>query len=325
VREVVTLPTVPTIFTLKATQPSPQEEIAESAESLWETILGALPRVGYAIVVIVAGWLTARGLRWILRRVMSRRRTPSFATVMSSLVSWVFLAVVVLLSLAVTFPSVRPVDVLAGLGFFSVAVGFAFQDILENLLSGVLLLFRQPFRAGDHIDVVGQTGIVIEINIRETQIMTFDGELVIVPNRDVYKNVIVVSTHQPIRRLEFGVGVAYQSDIDEAVDVIKRTLVEVPGVNRDPAPAALVDELGDSAVKVRALFWTSSDPISTIGVLDTAIRSVKSTLESRGIEIPPPTTAVTATPSLAEALRGTATDTGPHRQHTRSTTRDTIC
>lgn len=91
---------------------------------------------------------------------------------------------------AVTFPSVKPVDLLAGLGFFSVAVGFAFQDILENTLAGVLLLFRQPFRSGDQIEVKEQSGTVEAITIRETQIRTFDGQLVLVPNRAVYKSVM---------------------------------------------------------------------------------------------------------------------------------------
>lgn len=127
-----------------------------------------------------------------------RRRTLRFARGLSEVGAWLFVVAVFLIAAAVTFRSVKPVDLLAGLGFFSVAVGFAFQDILENTLAGMLLLFRQPFRSGDQIDVVGTSGTVEEITIRETRINTYDGELVIIPNRDVYKNIITVHTHEAL-------------------------------------------------------------------------------------------------------------------------------
>ena len=135
------------------TTPTPDagDEISESAQSLWETTLAAAPRFWVALVVITAGWLV--------------------------------LAAVELLAVAVTFPSVKPVDVLAGLGVFSLAIGFAFQDILENTLSGILLLFRQPFRSGDQIEVMDRTGTVIEINIRETRMTTRRCSGVVFPAR----------------------------------------------------------------------------------------------------------------------------------------------
>src|SRR5680860_1023983 len=102
--------------------------------------------------------------------ILRRNRTASFARVMSKVSGWVLLGLAVMVATAVAFPSVKPVDILAGLGFFSVAVGFAFQDILENTLSGILLLFRQPFESGDQIMVQEQTGTVEAITIRETRI-----------------------------------------------------------------------------------------------------------------------------------------------------------
>lgn len=288
-------------MTVRADAP-PEEEISESARSIWQTTVDAMPRVAVAVAIVLVGWAAARLLRWGLRHVFQRRRTPSFARVMSSVLSWLFLGIVVLLAVAVTFPSVRPVDVLAGLGFFSVAVGFAFQDILENTLAGILLLFRQPFRSGDQIEVVGQVGTVQEINIRETRIVTFDGEMVIIPNRDVYKNVIVVRTHHEHRRLQFVVGIAYASDADRAVEVIRATLRTVDGIERSPEPLAVVDELAVSTVDVRALFWTRSPQRDALLVRDEAIRAVKRALEEATIEMPASIVAVQAAPSLRAAL-----------------------
>lgn len=279
-------------------------ELESSATSLWESAVESLPRAGVAIAIVAAGWVLSRALRWFLHRVVLRSQTPSFSRVMSKVGGWILLAVIVLLALAVTFPSVKPVDVLAGLGFFSVAVGFAFQDILENTLAGVLLLFRQPFQSGDQVEVLDRAGTVAGITIRETQITTFDGELVIIPNRDVYKNVILVSTHAEQRRQHFTVGIAYDNDAAEATEVITRALRTVDGVSHDPEPYARVQELGVSTVDIDAYFWSDPRRFDGLLTLDRAIKSVKRALEEHGIEMPADIIALQATPSFRAALNG---------------------
>ncbi len=283
----------------------PTDQIGDSARSLWESTLNALPRVGVAIVIVFVGWLIGRGVRWLMRARLKHHHTPSFAKVISKLTAWILVIVSLLLALAVTFPSVKPVDLLAGLGFFSVAVGFAFQDILENSLAGVLLLFRQPFRSGDQIAVVGQSGTVVEINIRETRLTTFDGESVIIPNRDVYKNVILVHTDNPTHRLQFDIGIAYDNDPASATVAIIEALQTVPGIEHDPLPEAVVRELGVSTVNIRAMFWTDSRRHESITITDAAIKAVKTRLDADGIEMPAEIIALQATPSLRAALHGT--------------------
>ncbi len=241
-----------------------------------------------------------------MHRALERRRTPSFARVISKVVGWTVLTIVVLLAVAVTFPSVRPVNILAGLGFFSVAVGFAFQDILENTLAGILLLFRQPFQSGDQISVVGCSGTVTEINIRETRLRTFGGEVVIVPNRDVYKGVILVHTAHEHRRLEFAVGIAYENEADEATQLIVQALNTVPAVLSEPPPLALVNELGTSTVNIRVLFWASSHAADSIAATDAAIKAVKSSLDAAGIELPADVVVLQAAPSFKAAVQGDA-------------------
>ncbi len=190
--------------------------MSRSASNIWDSTVRALPRIGIAVVVIVAAWALGRGARAAIRTVLEHRHTPSFSTVMAKLTGWAITTVGVLLALAVTFPSVKPVDLLAGLGFFSVAIGFAFQDILENLLAGILLLFRQPFVGGDQIRVGEHEGTVERITIRETVLTTFAGERILIPNADVYKSAVYIQTASPRRRTSFIVGVAYEADIDLA-------------------------------------------------------------------------------------------------------------
>lgn len=282
----------------------PAGEVSESARNMVEGFLEAMPRVGVALVIILLGYLLSRVLRVALHSWFKRKQTPSFARVMSKLAGWMLFGVAALSATAAAFPSVKPVDLLAGLGFFSVAVGFAFQDILENTLSGVLLLFRQPFESGDQIEVQGQTGTVEAITIRETRIKTFDGQLVVIPNRDVYKNVIRVQTHYDERRLSFVTGVAYENDAREACDVIEAALKTVHGVAAEPACEALVSDLGVSTVNIEARFWAGPAQHESRVVLDEAIKTVKSALEQAGVEMPADIIALQATPSFKAAMQG---------------------
>ena len=285
-------------------QPTTTEEVSESARTIWETVLDGLPRVGIAAAVVVAGWLVGRAIRWGVRRSLARHQTVSFTTVMSKLAGWIVTTVAVLLAVAVTFPSVRPVDLLAGLGFFSVAVGFAFQDILENLLAGLLLLFREPFQSGDQIEVTGVRGVVQRITIRETVLRTYDGVQVLIPNADVYKNAIRIETAGPLRRSVIRVGVAYEADLEEARQIILDTVHETAAIAEVPAPQALVSELGAATVDIDVYVWAESTQPDLLAARNAAIIAIKAALDRAGIEMPSDIIALQATASLAAAIRG---------------------
>ena len=279
-------------------------EISGSLTSMWESFVEALPRVGVAAAAVLVVWLVARGVRAVTHRTLERGHTPSFATVMSKIAGWLVLALGVLFGLTIVFPSVAPVDLLAGLGIFSVAVGFAFQDILENLLAGILLLFREPFRSGDQVEVNGHIGTVLAITIRETRIRTFDGQLTLVPNADVYKNAIRVQTEFEQRRTDFAVGVAYEADLAEARRVIESALADTPGVSGDPAPEAFLTQLGAATIDFTARFWSDPRQLEALVVKDRAIEAVKVALDRAGVEMPADIVALQATSSFAAALRG---------------------
>lgn len=279
------------------------QEVEEGALRLWESVLESLPRLGIALTFIAAGWLVGQGLRLLLERRWRTRRGPSFAEVMSRLASWVWMTLVMLVAVTLTFPSVKPVDLLAGFGFFSIALGFAFQDILENTLSGVLLLFRRPFRTGDLIEVDDFTGRVEAVTIRETRIMSLEGERIIIPNADVYKNAITVQAVGELRRDDFVVGVAYGSDLGRVVTIIVQALDRVGGVASEHRPEALVDQLNHSTVDVIARFWTDPTERHPLSVRSDAIATVLEALESDGIEMPASIVELAATPSFAGAVR----------------------
>jgi len=125
---------------------------------------------------------------------------------------------------------------IAGLGVAGFTIGFALQDIAKNFISGLLLLYWQPFKLGERVMISEFKGEVKEINVRDTVIETLDGELVVIPNREVFENPIVNYTHTRIRRRTVMIGLGYDENLDRAILIFLDAINSVPGVESDPAP-----------------------------------------------------------------------------------------
>ena len=189
----------------------------------------------------------------------------------------------------VIFPGLTPGDLIAGLGIGSVALGFAFKDILQNLFAGFLILLYRPFKINDQIKIKDFEGTVDEISIRATKIRTYDNELVVIPNSELYMNAVLVRTAYPSRRTSFVVGIGYDDDIEEA----RKVLFDVVGQNeeilKDPAPTVDVVELADSSVNLKIQFWTDSVKSSVRKASDELVTKIKYALDEKGIDMPYPT------------------------------------
>jgi small-conductance mechanosensitive channel len=262
-------------------------ELADSVGDIWDAVVSALPRAAIALVVLALFVGISRLLRPLVQRRLSRQRTPSFARVMSRLGAVLLTVIGGLLAVTIVFPSVRPVNLLSGAGILSVAAGFAFKDILQNLLAGILLLFREPFRGGDQIHVGDVSGTVEAINVRETVIRTFDGQRVLVPNATVYTDVIEVQTAHPTLRIEVPIGVSYGTDLARATEVATATLRDIDGVVDDPPPEVLVSDLGSSAVWLDVLVWCA-DPrqIEIRRVRSRVTTAILQAFDDEGIIVP---------------------------------------
>ncbi len=274
-----------------------------------DTLGDAAPRVGVAVAVALLLYGVGRVLGAGVRRRWCRLDRPSFANVMSRVVRLGFGLLAVLTAATIVFPTVQPVNVLGSLGFFSIAVGFAFRDILENLLAGILLLFRSPFRMGDEVDIEGTRGTVVEINLRETVLRTYEGRKVLIPNATVYKNQLVVQTAYGAIRTEAVVGIAYESDVDRAHRVVLDVLRGLDEVLAEPAPLVLVGELGPSTVDLQVLFWTAPQQALVLQARDRVLTQIKVALDEAGIEMPADIVVLQGTPSLKAALRDDEAET----------------
>lgn len=193
-------------------------------------ILGAL-----AFVLFLVG---ARLIKRIL--IMAGRRTRldlTLADLLGRLASALTIILGLFVAAVVIFPTFHPGDLIAGLGITSVAIGFAFKDVLQNFFAGILILWRRPFIVGDEIKVGGYEGAVEEITTRSTRVHTYDGERAVLPNGDVYTNAVLVRTAYKNRRVRLSVGIGYQDSIERARSVIREVLQKTEGVLHEPAPS----------------------------------------------------------------------------------------
>lgn len=248
-----------------------------------------LPNILVAIVVAVIFWFIGLGIGKLVNRTADSRGRGNLGEVAGSLARWAIVVIGVMLAVTIIAPSVTPGDLFAGLGVSSVAIGFAFKDILQNMLAGILILLRQPFEVGDQIVSGGYEGTVEKIETRATMITTYDGRRVVIPNSVIYTDSVVVNTAFETRRSEYDVGIGCNDPWDEARAIIERACSGVEGVESDPAPETIPMELGDFANVVRLRWWTKSDRASQIHTFGRVLQAVYIALDDEGIDMPYPT------------------------------------
>jgi small-conductance mechanosensitive channel len=196
-----------------------------------------------------------------------------------------------MVAMIIAVPSFTPGKLISALGIGSVAIGFAFKDIFQNLLSGILLLLSEPFRIGDQIISGNFEGTVEDIQIRATTIRTYDGRKVVIPNSQLYTSTMTVNTAYSQRRLEFDVGIGYENNIIDAQQVILSVLKAAPTVSKLAEPSVIATALADSSVVLRVR-WFIDDGTQTnrVASINEVIILVKEALEKANISIPFPVT-----------------------------------
>ena len=258
----------------------------DQVDSWVDGAIELIPNFTVALLVLLVAFILGCIFRFVVRRHLRRRNRPNLGDVLGSLVKWCVVLVGFLLAATIVMPSLKPGDLVAGLGVGSVAIGFAFKDILQNWLAGLLILIRQPFEIGDQIKVADFEGTVHRIETRATLIDTYDGQRVVMPNSDIYTNAVLVKTAHPSRRSDYEIGIGYSDNIGQACDIIRDTIAGVEGVLADPAPEALPWDLAASWVSIRARWWTSSSQTDATHVRARVIQAVKEALDDAGIDMP---------------------------------------
>lgn len=268
---------------------NPIEILRDQLATLSKSAIEHTPNLVAAALLVIVTWLVAKLARRVVNKLLSRQSDSDSLTIAVRKLAVLFVWVAgMAMTAIVLFPSVEPGSMLAGLGLGSVAIGFAFKDIFENFFAGMLILFRQPFRIGDFVEVDGIEGHVENITIRDTRLRQTDGQPVIVPNSTLFKEAVTVRTDKDRRRVRIICGVAYDENLDEARDVITKAVEKVNTVIDDQPVQVFAQEFGGSSIDFEVTWWTGSQPVDVRRSRDQVIAAIKKALDDAGIEIPFP-------------------------------------
>lgn len=271
---------------------SPVELMREKLLGMGEAFFLQLPNLIAATVLLLVVWYGSKAVAALITRISVARKRPDLGSLLGSLARGALIVMAVLVAAAIVFPTVHPGDIFATLGIGSVAIGFAFKDILQNLLAGLLLLIRRPYRRGDQIIVKGYEGTVEQIESRATLLKTYDGLRVIIPNSDVYTSPVVVNTAYEQHRNELTVGIGYGDNPAEAVALFREAVQRVEGVSADPAVEVIPWGLNDSTVDLKVRWWGASPRLDQVHVKGRVILAVAQAAKDQGVDLPFPTSVV---------------------------------
>lgn len=227
----------------------------ESAHHMLDSFFARLPSLILGIIVFLLFYLLSIFVSRVIRST-TRRYRPNLGVVFAQLTGAATILLGFLAAFSVVAPSFQAGDLIKILGISGVAIGFAFQDILQNFLAGLLLLWAEPFRISDEFKLDNHEGSVEDIQTRGTTIKTYDGRRIVIPNADLFTHSVTINTALDRRRWEYDLNLNGVQDLDEMKSLIVRTVSKVQGVLPDPGPEALVLDLSDpesSAVKLRVL------------------------------------------------------------------------
>lgn len=264
-------------------------DLVDKMQGWIEGLILLLPNLIAALLIVLVTVFVARLVRRGIRSLLDR--TSSYEQVnhlLATIVYVVVLAVGVFIALGTIGADKTVTSLLAGAGIIGLALGFAFQDLAANFIAGILLSIRRPFVVGDIIETGDYMGTVVEVNLRSTRVRTFQGQIAIIPNSQVFQNPVeTYSTGE--RRVDLGCGVAYGDDLEKARQLALDAVNGLDMVNRDRPVDLYFTEFGDSSINFVLRFWLAfNKQTDFLHAQSEAIIAVKKAFDENGITIPFP-------------------------------------
>ncbi|MEO7360879.1 MAG: mechanosensitive ion channel family protein [Gemmatimonadaceae bacterium] len=250
-------------------------------------LLATIPRVAAALAVFLMFWFLLKVTQPALRHMLARAHFAP--ALIKLLVDGLLRATVLVLGLAMAASQVG-IDIsafLAGLGVVGIAVGFAAQETVANMIAGFLIFWDRPFRIGDYISTQDQYGEVKDITMRTTRIRTRENTFVVIPNKQIIGDTLINHSMYGETRVNIPVGIAYKENIAQARKVLLSAMRSVEGVMKTPAPDVVVVKLGDSSVDLNVRVWVQS-AADERPIFFRVVEASKVALDEAGIEIPFP-------------------------------------
>ena len=238
-----------------------------------------------AIAIIIVGMIVARVVSNTVNRVMvGRKIDATVADFLSAMLRYAIIAFTLIAALGRV--GVQTASIIAVLGAAGLAVGRALQGSLSNLAAGVLLVMFRPFRAGEYVDLGGVAGTVLHVQIFSTTMRTVDGKIVVIPNGKIIAGNIINYSREPVRRNEFIIGVAYDSDIDQVKQLLTNIIESDERILKDRDMTVRLNELGASSINFVVRCWSKSSDLQN--VYWDVLERVKRDFDANGISFPYP-------------------------------------
>src|SRR6476469_8197720 len=238
---------------------NPQASVStawDKIQGMSDSLIVLLPNIVLALIVFALFFYAAKTLKSLVKRITRKyRHARNLGLVLGRLAQGTTILVGLFVALSIVIPSFKAGDLIQLLGISGVAIGFAFRDILQNFLAGILILLTEPFRIDDQIVFKNFEGTVENIETRATTIRTYDGRRIVIPNAELFTNSVTVNTAFDTRRTEYDFSIGYGDDIDRATQLMLEVLYSINEVLKDPAPDVLVVELAESTVNIRVRWW----------------------------------------------------------------------
>ncbi|MEM9556259.1 MAG: mechanosensitive ion channel domain-containing protein [Acidobacteriota bacterium] len=266
-------------------------DLIESKIDQWyETLVTLVPNLIVALVVVALFWIVGRLVRSGIRRVMEKTSDNRAVTnLVSTIASIGVLLVGLFIGLEIMQLDKAVTSLLAGAGVLGLALGFAFQDIAANFMSGVMISARNPFRVGDLIESNGYFGTVDTVNLRNTVLVTSTGQRVLLPNKEIFENPLVNYTSSGQRRIDLEVGVSYADDLERVEELARRAVEGVLHRTAGREAEVFYQEFGGSSINFLVRFWISETRQGAFHASRSdAIKRIKSLFDAEGITIPFP-------------------------------------
>lgn len=258
----------------------------ESFETLAENFANSIPNILSALLILVVSYYAGVFLSRLLQRVLQRQNAETGVIhLLTKTLKWTIIILGFITALQKFF---NVTAFLTGLGIVGFTIGFALQNIMQNFVSGVILLVQQPFKVGHVVGIAGHDGTVLKIGLRTTEMKTLDGRIVFLPNADVLSQPIINYTRADLRRVELPIGVAYNSNPEIVRTTILNELKHVKGYVDAPEPLVLFHTFGASSIDLTVFFWEDTAIASPVAVKDEALTRIKAAFEKNKIEIPYP-------------------------------------
>lgn len=264
-------------------------DIGNTFKDMFARIIDFLPTLGLGLLIFLfALWLSSVIAKRVRKVLEGRKVDTEVVVLLQLLTKWGLRILGFVIAIEIVASGTLG-SLIAGIGVVGFTIGFALQDIAKNFIAGILLLLQQPFSIGDAIEVTGYAGTVEKISLRTTELRTWDGQYVLIPNGDVYVSSLVNFSRSIQRRIEITVGIDYESDLDQVARVAMEAIRGIPGLLDDPEPSILFANFGESAIEFTAYCWVETEEAGLANAIDAGIRLIQEAFHREGIKIPFPT------------------------------------